>query len=345
MIKTIVRLLSGLSLICLVGIVSLTGAIQEKARNGLLSDQDAQSASIKRIQENTFMGIQSEGGPENQNTIDEDFIREPKKLIEFRIEHLLIKPSDTVPLEGAFNLKTESGKTVSYSYLARLKENEKENRIDVFITPRIIANKGIELTIKVLFEKKTLKEEKVTTGNYESVVLELLENKEQKIRLADRIIPLILTIEPAKMYPKVLTELKFWDYRVLMNNEIMYRTFFMDLTVPGGSEKKPIFFAFYIRGKGIYVLSFSPFKGAEPIGVSKDNVAKFKDGKDYFEFMSFRPILPEGKWLVWVRHNPTYLPENDIPKDSLENPSRNAKVFTWFDSTGELIERVFGNNK
>jgi len=341
--KNIIRLTSTLLLLFLMGTASISGLGQgkEKTKKDVSNKKDIPGGSIRRI--SNFRDIRGEVTGNSQNKIEEDFIKEPKKIIEFRIEHLLIKPTDTISLGGAFGQKTENGKTISYSYLARLTDHEKESKIDVFITPQIIADKGIDLSIKVLFDGKTLKEDKVLTNNYESVVVELLENKEQKSKLADRVLPLILTIEPPKIYPKVLTELKFLNYTLFMNNELLYHAPVMDLTVPGGSEKKPIFFAFFIRGKGIYILSFSPFRGAEPIGVAKENVVKFKYENDYFEFTSVKPILPEGKWLVWVRNNPTYLPENDIPRDSSEiSVGRNVNIFFWFDSSGELIERVLG---
>jgi hypothetical protein len=268
--------------------------------------------------------------------------KEPNRIIEFRIEHLLINPSDTRTLQGAFSQKTEDGRTLRYSYVARLAGPEKKRRIEVDITPRILASKGIELSVKILVDGETLKEDKVITSNGEPIIVELLENSEQKAKLADRIVPFILGVERIQIYPKILKELHFKDYKLLMNNEPLFQAEEMNLYVPAKSEKVPIFIAFYIPKKGIFVLSFSPFEEALPIGVAEDDSIKFIYKGDRYEFGSVLPILPMGRWCVWVRNNPAYLPENDIPAGENNSSLVNSKVSLWFDGTGKILERVFG---
>lgn len=280
---------------------------------------------------------------------EEDFIKKPKKIIEFYIDHLLIKPTETILYETSTKIKTDIGKTVSYSYSI---DADDKAKIKIELTALIIENKGIEIKIKIFQGRKIIKEEIVFTKNLEPIVVELLENKDKQEKFADKIVPLIRTINPAIRYPYVIEELKFLNYMLFMNRELVKRrTTYEDLTVPGGSKDKPIFVGFFIEGKGMYVMSFSPFEGAEPIGVARDNIMKFKDKGDLFEFVSLRPIMPEGKWLVWVRINPFYDAVNDpvISEDHREHlKSRyqkdNPYVSFWF-SGREIMERVFGKKK
>ncbi len=237
-----------------------------------------------------------------------DFIKEPKKIIEFYIDHLLIKVTETILYETSTKIKADNSKTVGYSYLIG---SDGKTEIKLELTPLIIENKGIEIKVKVFHGGKQIKEEKVFTKNLEPIVVELLENKDKQEKFADKIVPLIRTINPAIRYPYVIKELKFLNYMLFMNHELVRRTTRMDLTVPAESKDNPIFVGFFIEGKGMHVMSLSPFEGAEPIGVARDNVMKFKHKGDLFEFVSLKPIMPEGKWLVWVRINPFYDPRND----------------------------------
>ncbi len=279
---------------------------------------------------------------------EDDFIKEPKKIIEFYIDHLLIKVTETIPLETSTKIKTDNSKTVGYSYLIG---SDGKTEIKLELTPLIIENKGIEIKIKVFHGGKVIKEEKLFTKNLEPIVVELLENKDKQEKFADKIVPLIRTINPAVRYPYVIKELKFLNYMLFMNRELVRRTTRMDLTVPSGSKDNPIFVGFFIEDKGMHVMSLSPFEGAEPIGVARDNVMKFKHKGDLFEFVSLRPIMPEGKWLVWVRINPYYNPVNDlaISEASRENlklrlqQEKDPYVSFWF--SGKGLERIFGKKK
>lgn len=287
---------------------------------------------------------------------EDDFIKEPKKIIEFYIDHLLITVTETILYETPTKIKTDNGKTIGYSYLIG---SDGKTEIKLELTPLVIESKGIEIKIKVFHGGKVIKEEKLFTKNLEPIVVELLENKDKQEKFADKIIPLIRTINPAVRYPYVIKELKFLNYMLFMNRELVRRTTRMDLTVPGGSKDNPIFVGFFIEGKGMHVMSLSPFEGAEPIGVARDNVMKFKHKGDLFEFVSLRPIMPEGKWLVWVRVNPFY----DLVNDSLISEELSEKlklkrrenlklrlqesepyVSFWF-SGGEILKRVFGEKK
>lgn len=274
---------------------------------------------------------------------DEDLIKEPVKIIEFYIDHLLIKPTETIFSQESTKIKTRDGQTTTYSYVIGSTTN-----IQIKLSPFIEEQVGIKVKIEVIQDGKILKEEIITTKNLEPVIVELLEHKEKDEKYADRITPLIRTIEPPKEYPDVIEELKFEDYMFLLNQEVISRNS-GTLTVPGGTIDKPIFIGIFVRGKGMFVMSLNSFEGAEPIGAAKENIMKFKHNDDLVEFISLKPFIKKGKWTVWVRINPSYDPAMDIPeevagtiRETLEKPK---KYSFWFSSSGEIIERVFGNKK
>jgi hypothetical protein len=278
---------------------------------------------------------------------DDDFIKEPKQIVEFWIDHLLIRPAETIQYGTLAKLKADIGKTVSYSY--SIDGNDK-TKIGLELTPLSIENRRIHIDIKVFLGQKIIKEEKVFAKSINPIFVELFENKEKQEKFADEIFPLIRTIHPAIRYPHAIEKLKFLNYMLFINQKLVRRNVYNDLTVPGGSKDNPIFVGFFVEGKGMFVMSFSPFEGAEPIGVCRDNVMKFKHEGDLFEFVSLKPIMPEGRWLVWVRVNPFYDPVNDPARSEelrerlkLEYQKESTHVEFWFDSrSGEILERVFG---
>lgn len=265
--------------------------------------------------------------------IDEDFIKEPIKIIALKVEHLEIRPTETVPLKGGIEIKTESGLEVKYVYGAISFPT-----VELEITPVIIEKKGIEIKIKVSQEGIVIKEETVFTRNYEPFIIELMEKKEKNIKLANKITPLIYTIEPAKMYPEPIKEIKMVNNIIFMNNELISR---------GGNlqarskESKSIFLYFFIKEKGIFLLTFKPFKGAQPIGVVRDNIIKIKHNKDYFEWISMKPVLPEGKWLVWVRNNPEYDPAKDESTLGKAFSRKEGKFFSGIGTGEDFWKRFF----
>jgi len=263
--------------------------------------------------------------------VDEDFIKEPKKIIELRIEHLEIHPTDTIHLNDGVKIKTESGSRVKYSY-----SSEYIPRIEIELTPTIIEKKGIEFRIKIFHGERIIKEETVFTRNYEPIIVELMEDEKKKIKLSDKITPMIQTIEPAKAYPGKISELKMVNHMLLMNNELLTRGGLRAIN----EENRPIFLFFYIKEKGVYVLSFKPFDGAEPLGVVRNKTIKIKHDEDYFEWVSQESILPEGKWLVWVRINPEYNPPQD-KFDKIQIPQKERWSFFGIGTGENILERFF----
>lgn len=251
---------------------------------------------------------------------DDDFLLEPRKIVTFVIEHLLVKPTETIALPGKTNLRTELGAGVSYS-IRWLEPAEAEAGLE--ITPTIIDEKGLELKISVLRYGQIIKEEKALASNLEPVIVELFQNETANIKLAEKITPFIQSVEPLQNYPKALDKLEMTG-DVLIMNDVMLVNHSRGgiLASDSGSEGSPLYPYFWVKGKGVYVLSLWPFPGSKPAGVISDSVIRIRLGHDYFAWFSLRPILPEGKWRVWVRNNPDYDPLqgslNSIPEKDRE---------------------------
>lgn len=262
---------------------------------------------------------------------DVDFIKKQKKIIELRIEHLEIRATETIPLGDVVKIEVENGTKVKCVH-----SSTSLPLIEIELTPTIIEKKGIEILIKIFHERKVIKEETIVTKNLEPFIVELLKKKDGDVRIVDKVIPFITLIEPAKMYPEPILMIKMDDYRLLLNDRLIMKGGQRAINV--GSEQ--IFLFFYINEKGIFVLSFKPFEGAEPHGIVRDNIIKIKHNKDYFEWISKEPILPEGKWLVWVKNNPKYsLIQDDWLKYrpfTAEEPENFAGI-----ATGEKILKRF----
>ncbi len=261
-------------------------------------------------------------------SVEEDFIKEPKKIIELWIEHIEIRPTETIFLKGKSRLKTESGIAVTYEVSSSLFPFK---GIEVELLPVIIEEegvkvqmklskerkikrtideqKGIDLKIKLSQEGKIIKEETVFTRNLEPVIVEIFEKKDEYLKLAEKITPLVQVINPPVTYGEPIRKIEMINHLLLMNGELVMGGKGNYLSGEASSEDRFLILYYYLKDKGIYVLSFKPFEGAEPLGVVRDNVIKIKHNDDYFEWISMKPILPEGKWQVWIRNNPDYDPE------------------------------------
>jgi hypothetical protein len=244
--------------------------------------------------------------------IDTDFLLEPKKIIELKIEHLEIRPSVTIPLKGMIKLKTESGSSVKYEISS---PSLSLKNLELQLKPVIVDPKGIMMNIQISQAAKILHQQSVLTGNLQPVIVELLKNKDRSIKLADKITPIIQLIMPPMAYPHLIHEIKMVKHILFMNEEFISRS--GTATASAESDDSQIFLYFWIKDKGLFLLSFKAFDKAQPIGVVKNNIIKIKHGEDYFEWISMDPILPVGEWSatqgkfrVWVRHNPDYDPKS-----------------------------------
>ena len=270
---------------------------------------------------------------------DEYFIFKPKKIIELNIEHLEIRPAETIPLKGIVRLKTESGESVKYEIVS---PSLSFDSVQLELKPVIVDLKGIEMMIQVSHAAKILQKKSILTRNLEPVIVELMRNKDKSVKIADKITPIIHVIMPAGSYPQPINELKMVRHILFMNDEFISRG--GTSTTRTESEDGQIFLYFWIKGKGLYLLSFRHFEKAEFLGVVKNNVIKVRHGDDYFEWISMEPILPVGTWRVperkfrvWVRHNPDYDPLFMLPeKDREEIQKRYEESQKEFDFTAGI---------
>jgi hypothetical protein len=254
---------------------------------------------------------------------DDDFLLVPRRIVTFAIKHILVKPTETAALPGVTSLRTESGLSVSYS----IRWPEPAQTIaGLEITPTIIEGKGLDLRISVLKDGQIIKEERVLANNLEPVIVELFKNEADRIKLAEEITPFIQSIEPLGNYPRALDKLEMTS-DVLIMNDVMVVNHARGgmLASDGGSESSPFFLYFWIKGKGLYVLSLWPFPGAQPLGVISDSVIRIRHDRDYFAWYSLKPILPEGKWRVWVRNNPDYDPLQEMFRSIPEKDRQRAQ--------------------
>jgi hypothetical protein len=267
--------------------------------------QEKPTTAKKATEEKTVTIVKDQSGAITESTrstysdLDEDLSPEPRTDIWLKIKLLEIRPSETRAIlspEG----RVETGQTWSF-----LMGSGKTPSISLNITPNVIENKGVQL--KITFKKEPEMNEPVErtilTGNLQQALIELFENKSANSKLAMAITPIIDVKLLAKEYPGVLNEIQFVKSILTMNED--------KLLARGGLSVKnamgEIFPYIYVQGKGIYVLSFKPFEGAEPRGVVKGDKMKIKFGEDEFSWLSQQPILPsEGPWLVWVRFNPHF---------------------------------------
>jgi len=226
---------------------------------------------------------------------EDDFLVEPKIYINLQVDILEIKPSKTILL-GSPKIRIEDGQT------GALRQGTLASSIAISFVPTIIEGKGIEFKIEFIKtpEMTEKREEKIFLKNAESAVLELLENKAKESKLAIRMTPLIEVVNAAKSYPRPITELRLTDSFLLLNEDRLIAQGSLEAT----SDKDDIYL-FFSSEKGLFVLSFKPFEGAEAKGVAYGRILKIKLGDDEFEWMCRESILPDGRWLVWVRHNPS----------------------------------------
>lgn len=249
---------------------------------------------------------------------DEDLSPEPRTDIRLKIEILEIKPSETkalskpegrVPNGESFEFMMGSAKTPSF-YLN--------------VTPSVVENKGVELKIKCKIEPE-MKEPLTRTilvENSQRALIDLFENKSADSKLAVSITPLIEIKAVAREYPGTVNEIQFVKSFLTINED--------KLVARGGLSVKnatgDVFPYIYVQGKGIYVLSFKPFEGAERKGIVKGGTLKIKFGEDEFDWVSQQPILPmEGPWIVWVRQNPNFQPTG-FAKEFLYLETKNGFV-------------------
>jgi hypothetical protein len=91
----------------------------------------------------------------------------------------------------------------------------------------------------------------------------------------------------------------------------------------------------YIHGKGRFIFSFmqQPEFNFQKIGIIQDNKISFEYNGDKYQFISESPILGQGgKWNLWVMHDPTYQPGNQMSEENMFNFGATSNVKYLFDN-------------
>jgi hypothetical protein len=226
----------------------------------------------------------------------------------------LLEPRFYIDLNFVFMETTKTNSEIDSTPTIRVQDGSAANlyggsklqdlTYHISIIPHVIEGKGVKIKVQYTIEPqmKAPLEIILTIGNSESAVIELMENKSKDSKLMLKITPLIIKVGPIEAYPVDIKSLNLEDSILTMNDELVIAKG----SLRAESDKNEIFIYFFARGKGLYVISFKPFEGAEKKGVASDNVLRMKYGEDYFEWTSRDSILPKGKWPVWVRRNPQF---------------------------------------
>jgi hypothetical protein len=224
---------------------------------------------------------------------------EPRSSIDLNLVFMEItKTNSEIYLNPS--IRAQDGFAANLEWGSKLKDLS----FQISIIPHVIEGKGVELKVQYTIgpQMKAPLEKTLLIGNSESAVIELMENKPKESKFMLKITPMINKVGPIEAYPEDIKSLKLEDSILTMNDELVIAKG----SLRAESDKNEIFIYFYARGKGLYVISFKPFEGAEKKGVASDNVLRLKYGEDYFEWTSRDSILPKGKWPAWVRRNPQF---------------------------------------
>jgi hypothetical protein len=186
--------------------------------------------------------------------------------------------------------------------------NLKGLSFQISITPRIIEGKGVELSIDHLNPVTKMRSQaKILVGNAESAMYQLMENKSKDSKLMLKLIPMVNNMPALEPYTEEVRKLNLEESILTINDDAVIAKG----SLRAESDKNEIYLYFFVRGKGLYLVSFKPFENAEKKGVVSGNVLRLKWENDYFEWSCRDLILGKGKWPVWVRNNPKYEPPNE----------------------------------
>jgi hypothetical protein len=225
---------------------------------------------------------------------EDEFVVAAKTYIRLRVEILEIRPSETHPISSP-SIRTENGKT------AEILIGSQDDSLEIRITPTIAENRGIGL--KVEFQKKPEMKDRrsaeALAQNGESAVMELFENKGGKSKIGLKITPLVEVVTPTADYPGPIRELRLQDSYLIKNDDRVIAH--GDLSATNDQGEISLWFT---DDEGLYVLGFKRFEGAEPKGFVRGTEIKVKFGEVVYSWVCRNPVLPEGKWLVWVLRSP-----------------------------------------
>lgn len=226
--------------------------------------------------------------------LEDEFLAEPKTYIRMRVDILEIEMSETHPIASP-SVRTENGKP------AKIIMGPEKESLSIQITPTIVAKKGI--TLKIEFQKasemKGMRSEETFVQNGESAVIELFENKSRKSKIGLKVTPLVEVVMPTKEYPGNIRELRLDDSYLIKDDDKLIAHGDLSATSDEGE-----IFLWFTDDNGLFVLGFKRFEGAEPKGYAQRTAIRIKFGDVLYKWASRNSILPDGKWLVWVLHNP-----------------------------------------
>ena len=256
-----------------------------------------------------------------------------EKYIKFSMKILEVTPSETI-LKSESTIKVGDGKECMFTFGSSsplkkpidYKSVVEREMIIVKITPSIIKDKGIHLKINTKYyisddayakfnnrkenSQSAESSSEAIAGNYEEVVIELLENKKDRKKILLKLIPFIESEKEIKNYPGVV-KFKLNTPILILNDELIYRNVSSSDLISGviseKAKKGSCFIECIIRkeNKGTFILSVKPFKGMIKVGTITNKIMKFRFGIDNFELISLEQILPlEGKWNLYGMRRP-----------------------------------------
>ncbi|MEZ5427205.1 MAG: hypothetical protein R2747_13125 [Pyrinomonadaceae bacterium] len=159
----------------------------------------------------------------------------------------------------------------------------------------------------------------VTVEDGDTISLDLLENPQTKVKIADSIKIVGKSVQGGYYF---LEDERPKDFTI---DEVMLKMEMPEISINGKTYKTRTSFAgninwVYIYGKGRFIFSFTsqPGYNFQKIGTIENNKLLFDYNGDHFEFASKTPILGAGgKWNLWVMYDPNYQPEYKV---SAEEP-------------------------
>lgn len=134
------------------------------------------------------------------------------RMIQLEVKVLEIRKTETILMANPKTMGPE-GKSLSVVMGSRIpvqypngESRYLDEKMEIDVVPRIITDQGIELTVKVFVQKvdpKTTSIRQVTlnkvavVGNLETMVMELMEKKEDRSRIVLQLSPMVAPDPPA----------------------------------------------------------------------------------------------------------------------------------------------------
>lgn len=236
---------------------------------------------------NGLLGLENSS---SENELDMD--KEGKTQVVMQIQLLEASPTKTMN-KKSFRMAAKPGEKAS------VQMGSGSEFMQFSVVPTLKEELGIELKInwQILPTMDKAEEKSVTVRNFESLILDAFEDPVNKTKLIIKILPRLVTYNPAMPYPNEQIDMKFDQCNVILNKKtLLIRNFGVS-----GCSRDDLFFTLYHPEKGLYVLALKEFEGSKPLGVINDTRLAFEHQGDSYEFESRLPILQTpGKWLVWV---------------------------------------------